>query len=225
MAGDAEKRGRGRPREVWRTGPGTGLPIDLGLDDLSSTARAILAAAFEVAAQDGAKAVTLRAVAARAHVDVSTVKYHFETRAGLLEGLLDSLYRQDVVRFVEAVAGTSTVRQRIDIYFATIGRDMMEGAERMRVYAEIETLALSDPFLAERLTTYNRWLWEAILGIIFPEARVAREMDDANLAFWALCAAAIDGIGLHHAFDPGTYPLREVMDLLRRLTLEHIGDE
>jgi AcrR family transcriptional regulator len=218
-------RRRGRPREIWRAGPGTGLPIELGLDDLSPTARAILDAAFGVAAADGAKAITLRAVAGRAHVDVSTIKYHFETRAGLLEGLLDSLYREDVARFAAAAAQASTARERIDAYFATVGRDMMEGALRMRVYAELETLALSEPFLAERLATYNTWLLDAMLGIVFPAERAAREMEPPNIVFWALFAAAVDGIGLHHAFSPGTYPLQEVMDLLQRLTLEHAGEE
>lgn len=215
---EGSPRGRGRPREVWRAGPGTGLPIGRGLDDLSPTGRSILAAAREMAAKEGVGALTLRGVAERAYVDLSTVKYHFGTKAGLLEALLDSLYRDDVTRFAAAAAGAESVAARIDAYFRMAEQQVELESERMRLYYELECFALRDPFLAERLATYNRWLVESLLGIVFGQGRAARELEAPGApAFWALVAAAIDGIGMHYSFAPAEYPLKEALGLLRDL--------
>jgi AcrR family transcriptional regulator len=216
--GETEHRGRGRPREVTRTPPGTGPPIELRLADMAPTSRAILTAAREVSLAAGVAGLTLPAVARQAHVDLSTVKYHFGSKAGLLEALLDSLYRDDVARFVAAAARLDTVEARLDAYFEMATRDMMEGRERNRVYYELECLALRDPLLARRFATHNAWFMEAMLRVLFgPERAAAEVLVPAKVAFWALFAAVIDGMGLQHAFDPEGYPLTEVMDLLRKL--------
>jgi len=222
--GEQERRGRGRPREVRRPEPGTGLPVELSLADLSPTSRAILAAAQVVAGEDGVAHLTLRAVAQRAHVDLSTVKYHFQTKAGLLEALLDSLYRDDVARFAAVATRTEGVAARPEAYFEIAEHDMMEGRDRLRIYFELQAYALRDPFFAERLAAHDRWFVEAMLGLLYGPERVVRELTAPSAqALWALFVAVIDGITIHHAIAPDQYPLHEVLALLKRLTLEMTG--
>src|SRR5262245_47776015 len=88
----ARRRGRGRPREVMRRGPGEGLPQGHRPADDPSTTRAILDAAHRVLLRAGTKGLTLVVVAREAHVDVTTVSHHFGSRHGLIEALMDRLY-------------------------------------------------------------------------------------------------------------------------------------
>lgn len=218
---ETRHRGRGRPQEVRRTEPGTGLPVELRLADISPTSRAILAGAFDVAIEQGVAQLTLRAVAQRAHVDLSTVKYHFESKAGLLEALLDSLYRDDIARFVEAAAQIEGVDPRLAAYFEMAEHEMTEGRDRLRTYFELRTHALREPPLAARFAAHDRWFLEAMLGLLYGPERAAREMrTPSNHALWVLLSAAIDGISLQHATDTERYPLHAVLDVLQRLALD-----
>lgn len=225
MSGEAEKRGRGRPREVARPLAGSGLPLHVRLADMSHTSQAILAAARDVAIRRGVAGFTLRAVADEAHVDLSTVKYHFESKAGLLEALLDSLYRDDVARFVALVDELEGPEARLEAYFRMAEHDLTEGRDRMRLYYELECQALRDPLLARRFAAHNRWLVEALLtSVLGPEATAAQLADPACAAFWAFLAAVIDGASLHNEFDPEHYPLRAVFGLLREMALSRVRD-
>ena len=213
------RRGRGRPREVVRRSAGKGLPLTHGLADYQPTTRSILDAAYRLVLRDGAKNLTLVAVAREAHVDVTTVSYHFGTRVGLIEGLMDVLYRAPVAAFAEGLGRLSTTKERVDAYFACV-RLMTADRDSSRVYFEISTLALRDDALRARLRQFNRWVVEAFMGGIHEETTTP-EQQLASTLTWAV----VDGIDLHHAIGGGDYPAEEVLQLFERLITPMLADE
>lgn len=204
------KRGRGRPREVVRRSPGEGLPLDRGPQDYPSTTRAILQAAYQLVLRDGARSMTLVAVAREAHVDVTTVSYHFGTRVGLIEGLMDVLYRAPVAEYVADLASDGTVPERLASYFECV-RLMCADRDASHVYFEICTLALRDSALRDRLRRFNEWVVQAFLSCIdadpTPEQRLASKLT------WAV----VDGIDLHRAISGDDYPAEELLRLAERV--------
>jgi AcrR family transcriptional regulator len=205
------RRGRGRPREVERRRPGVGAPLSKGPADYPQTTRAILDAALRVVLSRGAQGLTLVAVAREAHVDVTTVSYHFGTRAGLIEGLMDHLYRGLVAEWVEQLQHLQSIEERVDAYFQSI-RSMYADRDASQAYFEIVTLAMRDPALRARLARLNQWIVEsyieAMLGPETPGRRILGE----------LTFAVVDGIDLHRAIGTDVdYPFEAVLELYERL--------
>ncbi len=87
------RRARGRPRTARVTDrPAPGLSIEDPLDSLPASARGILAAARTVLRERGFEGLTIEAVANEANVSRTLIPYHFGSRAGLVEILIDSLF-------------------------------------------------------------------------------------------------------------------------------------
>ncbi|HKT58160.1 MAG TPA: helix-turn-helix domain-containing protein, partial [Microbacterium sp.] len=119
---DQPTRRPGRPREIYRRAPGVGAPIGTRSDEVQATTRAILEAGQRLVVERGARAVTIAAVAAEAHVDVSTVTYHFGSRAGLFEAIRDHQYRDDLAEVVAEALRRDDPPARLDAYFAGVRR-------------------------------------------------------------------------------------------------------
>lgn len=70
---------------------------------LSPTARRILEAAHRVLTRDGYEGLTLRRIAAEAGETKSLIIYHFESKAGLVATLVDSLWHDTDVALVDGL--------------------------------------------------------------------------------------------------------------------------
>ncbi|MEV6343803.1 TetR/AcrR family transcriptional regulator [Actinoplanes sp. NPDC051851] len=200
----APRRGRGRPREVIRRAPGDGKPLGHRPGDDPPTTRAILDAAHRVLLRAGTKGLTLVAVAREAHVDVTTVSYHFGTRHGLIEALMDRLYATPSADFAEAAAAMTGPRERWHAYLEQVRRMYADGDDT-GAYFEIAVLALRDPALRARLARLNTGTVR-----VFSEA-IGGDLDRARAE---LIFAAVDGIELHRAIAGDDYPTEAVLRLL-----------
>lgn len=219
MGDSTPRRGRGRPPEVVRRRPGEGAPLEQVPADYAPTTRAILGAAHRVVQRRGAQGLTMVAVAREANVDITTVSYHFGTRAGLIEGLMDHLYRGTIGEWAQGLEHAATKKQRGESYFQSV-RSMITDSESTLVYFEIATLALRDPALRARLAHLNQWTVaayvEAIRGAPTPERALVGE----------LLFAAVDGIGLHEAIGrDANYPVDALLQLLERLVMPLLIDD
>jgi AcrR family transcriptional regulator len=220
--GEKQARGRGRPREVERRPAGEGLPYERPLEDLPVTAKAVLAAAREILLERGAGGLTLEAVAAAAHVDVTTIHYHFGSKAGLLEALLDSLSHEALAAFAREAAGRQSAEERLRAYIESLRTYIREGGERGggRAYFELIPYAYRDARLRERLAALNQWHVDTSLAIVAGEHWSDEQSARRAQSIGHLVFAAVDGIELHYDTDPECYPLDEVFDLLLRFALE-----
>lgn len=211
---------RGRPPEIVQRKPGQGLPIGSRIDDMQPTSRAILEVARRLLIQDGIKAVTMAGVAREAHVDVTTVAYHFRTRDGLIEALMDSLYAEPVADLVEEAISLPSLTDRWHAYLQA-ARKMWAQSEPQggavapdtQAYFDISAHALRTPALRERLAGLQSWKVDAFL-----ETFVTEDLPDSK-AIGEFIFAAIDGIELHQAIAGEDFPLEDIMQLFERLIL------
>lgn len=207
MGEEPERRRRGRPREIVRRPSGQGAPLEHRPSEEQHTSAAILDAAQHVLLHDGAKGLTLVAVARKAHVDVTTVSYHFGTRAGLIEALMDRLYAEPVADFAQEAQALDDPAARFRAYLQSVRR-MYEDTAATRAYFELAALALREPEVRARLGRLHQWTISAFSEVISLETRVSARIA-AELVY-----AAIDGIELHHALVGDDYPIGEVLALL-----------
>lgn len=160
------------------------------------------------------------AVAREANVDITTISYHFGTRVGLIEGLMDRLYGEQIAAFMADLEHLSSAAERVHAYFECV-RSMYTDIEASQAYFEIVTLALRDPALRARLAQLNQWtvtaFSEAFDGTPTPEQRLAAE----------LTFAAVDGLDLHRAIAANDdYPVESLLQLFERLVLSTlVGDQ
>ncbi|MEI6449083.1 MAG: helix-turn-helix domain-containing protein [Actinomycetes bacterium] len=214
---DAEStaRGRGRPREVERRAAGEGLPYERPLEALPLTAQTVLAAARGIVLERGMSGFTLEAVAGAAHVDVSTLYYHFGGKPGLLEALVDSLAHDALAGFAREAMKARTVEERLRAYVKAIRDLLREGdGSSGRAYFELMPYAYRDPSLRRRIAALNQWHVATSLAIIVGERADSAEIARSAQAIAHLVFAAVDGIELHYDMDPAGYPLDEVFELL-----------
>jgi AcrR family transcriptional regulator len=218
-----EKRGRGRPREVVRREPGTAAPLGTRLADYQPTTRAILEAARDIVLRLGMHALTLRRVAEEAHVDVTTVTYHFGTRSGLIEALVFAIYAEPVAAFAAEIETSATPDERAQAFFRTLRREFAD-AQVGAVYAAIQAEALRDDRLRTRLAALNAWTIRAFAEAVYGDAADALLADPRAHAAMQLLSAAVDGIEAHHHIDPDGFDLDAVLGLLQELLPLPQGD-
>lgn len=216
-------RGRGRPREVVHREPGEGKPLDERASQMQATSRTILQAAHQLLVSDGIKAVTMAGVARTAFVDVTTVTYHFQTREGLIEALMDHLYAEPIADLVEEARDLPDVQDRWHAYLQAVRRMYRpDGAATgtapdTQAYFDIAAHALRTQSLRLRLACLQNWKVEAFL------AELATDDVPSVEALGQFIFAAIDGIELHQAIDPDGFPVEAVLGLLEELVGGHIA--
>lgn len=212
---------RGRPPEIVHRHPGEGMPVGQRTEQLQPTTRAMLQAAHTLLVRGGIKSVTMAAVAREAHVDVTTVSYHFHTREGLIESLMDSLYAEPVADLVETAREIPSPQQRWHAYLQAVrvmygersDSALSPTAPDTQSYFDIAAYALRTPSLRARLAKLQRWKVNAFLD----------ELDAPQIpsvaALGEFIFAAIDGIELHQAIAGEDFPLDEVLTILEDLIL------
>ena len=88
---------------------------------MGDTKTRILEAADHVLCEAGYRSATVRAVALRAGVNKGLVFYHFESKAGLLDAVLERYYREHLKALTGAFAASGTLKERLlsvlDAYF------------------------------------------------------------------------------------------------------------
>jgi AcrR family transcriptional regulator len=192
------------------------VPLGTTLEDYQPTSRAILEAARDIILRLGMHALTLHRVADEAHVDVTTVTYHFGTRSGLLEALVFAVYAEPVAAFAAEIETCATPDERARAFFRTLRREFAD-ARGGTVYAAIQAEALRDGRLRTRLAALNAWTIRAFAEAVYGDEADGLLDDPRTRAAMQLLAAAVDGIEAHHHIDPGGFDLEPVLTLLEEL--------
>ena len=207
------RRGRGRPTEVERREPGEGLSLARPLASQSTTTTAILRAGERLLRDKGPAALTIESVAREAHVDTTTVFYHFGSKAGLLESLFDALSHDALASFAASVAETESVQERIELYWRYIGLLMRQDEGNTRSYHELLLHTLRNAHFRERVALLNDWYLSQIGTLIVGDAGAAVGLDrDVRAALWFMYSL-VAGIELNNAVDPERFPFDEVFRL------------
>lgn len=173
------------------------------VEPLSPTATRILEAAKRLLAEKGFAALTLEAIAADAGVNKAATRYHFGSKAGLLEALVDEIVLDECASMAHDISSDATLDERLDSFLESVRRISVDPSS-FGGYFDVLPHALRDRALRQRLVyLYEVWYqwnidWLDVDGL--DEERRA-ELEGLG----RLAAATIDGIAIQVSIHGAAY--------------------
>jgi AcrR family transcriptional regulator len=183
-------------------------------EPLSPTAARIVEAAKRIVAERGFSALTLEAIAAEADVNKAATRYHFGSKAGLVEAIVDEIVIDECASMARDLPPDATLDERLDSFLSSVRRMAIDTSTFGGFY-DILPHALRDPDLRARLVSlyevWYAWNLEWLVGEV-----AARERRDELAGFGRLTAAAIDGIAVQASIHGASYDPEPTLQAFRR---------
>jgi AcrR family transcriptional regulator len=190
-------------------------PIERAGETLSPTARRILDAAKLIVVEQGLGGLTLDAIARAAGVNKAATHYHFGSKAGLIEALVDEIVLDECAAMAHNVAPGAGIEERID--------SLVDGVRRMAVdpssiggWWDLLPYAVRTPDLRARLAElYEIWFqWNVEWAGLADGDGEARTMERRGMGM--LLAAIVDGIAAQAAIAGPAYDPEPALQAFRR---------
>ena len=182
-------------------------------EPLSPTAARILEAAKRILSERGFAALTLEAIAAEAGVNKAATRYHFGSKAGLIEAVVDEIVLDECASMARDLAPGAGLDERLDSFIDSVRRMAVDPSTFGGFY-DILPHALRDRALRTRLVRlYEVWYaWNVEwLGV---EARAAARRPELD-GLGRLTAAVIDGIAVQASIHGSSYDPEPTLRTLR----------
>jgi AcrR family transcriptional regulator len=174
-------------------------PADRGLAVLPPTARRLLAAAQDILAERGFSELTMTAISQVSGVNRALVSYYFGGKDGLLAALVDTLFQDPEVGFVEEIRSSRVGVDRADAFLDWQRRVSQNDCTNRMLY-ELLPHALREPEVRARFAEEYR-VYRAVDGDCL--AAAARELSEMELdALAAVSIAVVEGLGIQRSLDP-----------------------
>jgi AcrR family transcriptional regulator len=170
------------------------------LSSLPVTARKLLVAAKEIVADEGFKALTLKAVSDRAGENKAMVSYYFENKAGLIAAVLDSVIHDEYLVSLDSMKHVEPGQRTRRLVEEMMRMD--NAAEDFQVFFELLPHVLRDGMLRCRLALLYQWYWSLKLEWLGADDGAAALSDPDLLGLAQLMSAVIDGLAIQAAIDP-----------------------
>jgi AcrR family transcriptional regulator len=216
---EAGPRRRGRPTVDKLTDRATPeLPIENPIETLPASAQAILAAARHVLRQRGFEGLTIETVANEANVSRTLIPYHFGSRAGLMQVLVDSLFH-DLAVDVWRLRETGAEGRGLSSYLELVRREARD-LSGQRDFFELMVLALRDKELSRRVAQ----LFSAYREIDLDMAGIGADSGSPwrRPAIGAVLQSIADGLALQAVLDPD-FDLEAAVDAVGELLGPALG--
>ena len=181
--------------------PGAGAPLVVDpRTSLTPAALEILTAAQRVLLEKGFSGLTLRNVAQESGANSAMVQYYFGNKDGLVEAMIDSVYRDDqeeAATIMAAVPGEERVRGFVD-GLRTIG-----SSRSFRVFYDILPYALRIDGLRARMARAYDWYRHLKRTWLAPVSAPTPAEEEVLLAVAELATAVVDGLAVQELIDDG----------------------
>jgi AcrR family transcriptional regulator len=191
------------------------------LDELSPTARKLVAAARRLLAREGFGALTVESVAVEAGAYRDAVRYHFGGKAALIAAVVDSLaHDQSVAAYAESrrlPAGGPRVH-------ALMTGDRQLAADRAGFgdFFAILPHVVVDDELRRRVAALYDWYRDLYVAAVAEPEEPGRDVRLRRLA--SLMVAVTDGLAVQKLLDPEGVDLEPLFALWERmLAAELVG--
>ncbi len=172
------------------------------MSQLSPTAMNILQAAQRLLTRKGFNALSIESIANEARVTKSLIRYHFGSKAGLVEVLIDTAVhdanlalRNELAKDVKGEERTKTL---IDGQFA-----MSANKREFAKYYEILPHVISERSLRHRVAALYDW-YRSIVVWALEGSRDGLDDADAE-ALAALAVSVCDGLAIQLLLQPNTF--------------------
>jgi AcrR family transcriptional regulator len=180
-------------------------------NDRAPTAQRLLKAARRVVMRRGYAGLSVKAVGREAGVHESLIHYHFGSKAGLVEALVNSLVEDPGLALVEVSDGDgeSAAEALIDA-----GRRTWANRSEFRLYNEL----LPHILRSTKLRQHVAGQYESIMHRHAEYLMKTTSLDEqASDRLAALGLALLDGLGLQSSLDPERFDQAGVYELWRDL--------
>lgn len=165
---------------------------------MSPAALNILGAAQRVLVERGFTGLTLRAIAQESGDNSAMVQYYFGNKEGLVEAMIDSVFRDDQ-RDAEAAMSGATGKGRLPRFVD--GLHTISRSRSFRVFFDILPYALRDEELRRRMArayeSYRRIKRDWLCG----DERCTPDEREMLLGVAELMTAVVDGLAMQEAID------------------------
>ena len=173
------------------------------VEPLNPTATRILTAAKQLLADKGFAALTLEAIAAEAGVNKAATRYHFGSKAGLLEALVDEIVLDECASMAHDMASDASLEERLDSFMESVHRIAVEPSS-FGGFFDVLPHALRDRALRQRLVyLYEVWYQWNMDWLDVDAAEGERRQSLEGLG--RLVAATIDGIAIQASIHGAAY--------------------
>ena len=183
----------------------------------SGTKEALLEAAASLFAEKGFESVSLREVTARAGVNVASVKYHFGSREGLLDAVVEHMtwpVNEERMRRLADLReqGGATVRELLEAFFDPLFTQIKKSALSERLFVK-----LMGRMVGDRLYQFSDEVmgqFREVARLFVPAFQEARPDLSAEEVFWRI----------HFSFGVMSNALTH-RDLLKQVSEGAVGNE
>lgn len=153
----------------------------------------LVAAAFELIAENGFEGLRTRDVAARVGVNIATLHYYFPTKESLIGGVLD----RAMMRFRSTLTPHGSPADQLRTHLRAVRNLFVDEPELKAVMGELALRSARDPSIAGIMTEmYKAWhaTTRALLRRAVKEGGLRPELDSDGVA--ALIVATLTAITL-----------------------------
>ena len=189
-------------------------PVDHPPIDLPATARRILDAAQTILAERGYAELTMSALERESGANRALVAYYFGNKAGLVEALIESLFKNPAVGLVEEIR-TETDGAERTARFLDWQRRVSADDHVNRMLYELLPHALRDAEVRARFADEYRE-YRQVDAECLASAPAAVSDDEAD-ALAAVSIAVVEGLGLQRALDPDGFDHERAWRAWRRV--------
>jgi AcrR family transcriptional regulator len=191
------------PAAVTGGSDGYGQPGGDPRQGMSPPALNILAAAQRVLVEKGFSGLTLRAIAQESGENSAMVQYYFGNKEGLVEAMIDSVFRDDQQ---DAATAMSTVTREDRLPRFVDGLRTISLSRSFRVFFDILPYALRNESFRSRMArayaSYRQIKQGWLRDDGEPAAAGPEESDEeALLGVAELMTAVVDGLAIQEAID------------------------
>jgi AcrR family transcriptional regulator len=167
--------------------------------ELSPTAQRILQAGLRILEEKGLKALTFENIAAESGENRALIRYHFGSKAGLIEALLDSVVHDENEGLVRDLRTLDTEDERWRVLMG-MHKSTTLNLTGYQVFFDLFPHVVRDPELRPRMAELYRWYRELDAWALDPTADAETRARLAVLA--SLTVAICDGLAMQHVADP-----------------------
>jgi AcrR family transcriptional regulator len=171
--------------------------------DLSPTAARILEASKRLLDEKGFAGLTFEAIAAEAHENRASIRYHFGNKAGLIAALADSVVHDDNVALLKALRKPGAGGADHVAMLLTMHRRSTKAQQGYRRFWDLFPQLIRDEELRPRMAELYRWYRDLDEWALAPDAdaRLKRELDPLAALTVAVCDGLAEQIAADREFD------------------------
>jgi len=180
----------------------------------------ILDAAMIVFNQKGINGARMDDIVKESGLSKGTLYWYFKSKTDIIEGLMHRIFEQDFQALADLVKAEGTAAERLNQHMQNSMKLMLEIADMAPLVFEFYSEAARSDEFKQQVTGYIQEYRKPISTIIQQGVDSGEFVQVDAMTATITLGAMIEGTFLHHAINPGSFPLIEQLQFGYRLFLQ-----